>query len=134
MNIAWIKRTTVGASLLAALLVFCGCSSVLVNTHAYLGSPRCAPTKPETVQIFASEPTNQPKELLGEVILSLDGRPSRDKVENKLKTAAAKLGATGVFIVSDRTHIYPLMYWDYWGPVPSEVWRRLIVGVAFKNK
>jgi hypothetical protein len=51
-----------------------------------------------------------------------------------MKAAAAKLGADGVFIASDQTHIYPMVYWDYWGPATDEDWNRVIVGVAFKNK
>ena len=50
-----------------------------------------------------------------------------------MKAGAARLGADGVYIVADQTHIYP--YWDYyWGPTYDEYWNRLIVGVAFKNK
>lgn len=133
MNIALTKRIIIGVPILAAMLILCGCASISENTHAYLGSTRYSPTKPDIVQIFAAEPT-QPKERLGEIILSIDGNPSRQKVENKLKAAAAQLGADGVFIVSDKTHIYPIVYWDWWGPVPGEDWHRLIVGVAFKYK
>jgi hypothetical protein len=64
----------------------------------------------------------------------VDGNPSRDTLEHKLKKAAAKLGADGVFIASDQTHIYPIEYWDYWGPTGGEDWQRVVVGVAFKNK
>ena len=123
---------TVGAPLVAAALIFCGCATISENTHAYLGSPQLAPTTPTAVQILTSEP-KQPVERLGEIILSVDGNPPRQKLENKLKAAAARLGASGVFIVSDRTHIYPITYWDCWGPATSEDWHRLIVGIAFKN-
>ncbi len=133
MNMALIKRIALGAPMLAAMMIFCGCASISENTHAYLGSPHLPPTKPDAVQVLAAEP-KQPKERLGEIILSVDGNPSRQKLENKLKAAAAQLGADGVFIVSDKTHIYPITYWDCWGPATSEDWHRLIVGVAFKYK
>lgn len=123
----------IGGMLMAAAVIFSGCASISENTHAYLGSPQLAPTNPDTVQVFMSEP-KQPKERLGEVILSVEGNPAREKLEHKLKVAAAKLGATGVFVVSDRTHIYPVTYLDYWGPESNEYWHRLIVGVAFRNK
>jgi hypothetical protein len=125
-------RMAVWAPMLAALML-CGCATIYENTHAYIGSPQLAPTSPTNVRIFAAEP-KQPMDRLGEVILSIDGNPPRQKVENKLKVAAAKLGADGVYIASDRTHIYPMVYYDYWGPVSEEDWHRLVVGVAFKNK
>ncbi len=128
------SRIMVGGMLmLSAVLIFSGCTSISEHTHAYLGSPQLVPTNPDTVQIFMAEP-KQPKERLGEVVLSVEGNPSREKLEHKLKVEAAKLGATGVFVVSDRTRVYPVMYWDYWGPESYETWHRLIVGVAFKNK
>lgn len=132
-NMTLQKRIIVWASLVAAGLLFAGCATISENTHAYLGSPHYAPTQPGTVQVFAAEPKT-PKERLGEVILSIEGNPPREKIEQRLKTAAARLGADGVFIVSDKTHVYPVVYWDYWGPTTDEDWHRLVVGVAFKNK
>lgn len=132
MNAALWKRVLIGAPLLAAMLALCGCASITEQTHAYLGMPHYSPTDPAAVQLFAAEP-NRPKERLGEVILSLDGNPPRDQIENRLKAGAAQLGADGIFIVKDSTHIIPVEYWDYWGPEGyAEDWHRVIVGVAFK--
>src|SRR5579863_2984365 len=103
----------------ACALLFAGCASISENTHAYIGMPELAPTAPESVQVYATEP-KQPKDRLGEIILSIDGNPARQKIEQRLKIAAAKLGANGVFVVSDKTHIYPMVYWDYWGPEANE--------------
>jgi hypothetical protein len=122
-----------GASLVLAAMLGAACASISENTHAYLGVPHFPPAAPQSVRIFPAEP-KQPKDLLGEIILSVDGNPPRQKIEDKFKIAAARLGADGVFIVSDQTHIYPMVYWDCWGPVADEDWNRLIVGVAFKNK
>ena len=127
------KRSAVWALLAATVLTLAGCATISENTHAYLGSPQFPPTKPEAVQVLGAEP-KQPKDRLGEIILSIEGNPSRQKLEDTLRVAAARLGADGVFIVSDRTHIYPEVYWDYWGPVSSEDWHRVVVGVAFKYK
>jgi hypothetical protein len=132
-KMARTKQIAVWTPLLAAALILCGCATISENTHAYLGSPHLQPTNPASVQILALEP-KQPKERLGEIVLSVEGNPSRQKLEEKLKAAAAQLGADGVFIVSDKTHIYPVTYWDCWGPATSEDWRRLIVAVAFKNQ
>jgi len=111
--------------------VLCGCASVYESTHAYLGVSQLAPTNPDSVRIFASEP-KQPKLRLGEIVLSVEGNPSRQDLERRLKVNAARLGADGVFIATDRMHIYPVTYWDWWGPQSSEYWHRVIVGVAFK--
>lgn len=133
MTAAWTRRMLVGAPLLAAALALCGCASISEDTHAYLGVPQFSPTQPDAVQVLASEP-NRPKVRLGEIMLSVEGQPSRAALENRFKAAAARLGADGVFIVSDRTHIFPVVYWDCWGPMYSDDWRRLIIGVAFKYK
>ena len=117
----------------ACAFVFNGCATISETTHAYIGSTEFAPTTPEAVQVYAAEPS-QPKERLGEVILSIDGNPPRQRIEQRLRVAAARLGADGVFVVSDKTHVYPFVYWDYWGPTSGEDWRRMIVAVAFKNK
>jgi hypothetical protein len=132
-NMTLKTRIAILALMGACVLIFAGCASIAETTHAYIGLPELAPTAPEVVQVYAAEP-KQPKERLGEVILSIDGNPPRPKIEQTLKVAGAKLGADGVFVVSDKTHIYPLVYWDYWGPESSEDWHRLIVAVAFKNK
>jgi hypothetical protein len=123
--LAWVP-------LLAATVMLCGCATIYENSHAYLGSPQLAPTTPDQVKIYPAEP-KQPKVTLGEIILSIEGNPPRQKVEEKLKKAAAKLGADGVFIASDKTHIYPVVYWDYYGATSAEDWHRMVVGVAFKN-
>jgi len=132
MKVALLKKMTFWGSFVA-VTALCGCAGISENTHAYLGSPQFAPTRPAEVQIYPTEP-KQAKQLLGEIILSTDGNPPRQKLEDKLKTAAARLGADGVYIASDKTHIFPVVYWDYWGPTSDEDWHRLIVGVAFKNK
>ena len=116
------------------MLVLCGCAGVSVQTQAYLATPRYAPTLPATVQILPGEP-NQPKDRLGEIILSMSGNPSRDTLEKKLRKAAAKLGANAVFIASDKTRIYPVVYYDWWYPpwVYDQATRN-IVAVAIKLK
>jgi len=132
-NMRLRKRMTVWALLAAAGMMLTGCVTISANTHAYLGTPKFPPTDPSHVQILAAEPKT-PAVRLGEVVLSIYGNPPETKLEEKIKAGAARLGADGVYIVSDRTHIYPIYYWDCWGPVPDEEWNRLIVGVAFKNQ
>ena len=121
--------------LLAASLALCGCSTISVNTKAYLASPRCAPSDPAKVEILAAEP-KQSKDRLGEIMLSVGGNPGRERLEDKLKHAAAKLGADAVFVVYDKTHVFPVVYVDWWGGPygVTEELRRDIVAVAIKYK
>lgn len=127
------KRIAVWAPLAAVGLILGGCATISENTHAYLGTPRYPATNPAQVQLLAAEP-KQPNVRLGEIVLSIYGNPPEQKLEARIKAGAAQLGADGVYIVSDQTHIYPIFDWDCRGPMADEEWNRLIVGVAFKNK
>jgi hypothetical protein len=127
-----LKRKT--QALLASVMLLSGCASIQEQTQPYLGVPRYPPSAPEAVQILAAEP-NQSKDRLGEIILTVEGNPSREELEKKLKTAAARLGADAAFVVYDKTHIFPVVYYDYWAPpwVTTDA-RRSIVAVAIKSK
>ena len=127
-------RIPIRAGLPALLLALCGCTSISVDTKAYLGSPNYAPSDPAKVQILAAEP-KEPKERLGEVRLSTGESPPREQLEEKLRQAAAKLGADAVYVVYDKTHVFPVVYVGWAGPGGvSEETRREIVAVAIKYK
>ena len=69
-------------------------------------------------------------------MLSVGGNPSREKLEDKLKQAAARLGADAVFVLQDKTHVFPVVYADWWGG-PYGVYEsvsRDIVAAAIKYK
>jgi len=120
------------AAFLMVMLVLCGCSSISENTRAYIGSPHVPPTQPGYVRILQAVPT-EPHTRLGEVLLNVEGQPSRDAVEKRLREGAARLGADAVVVVADRMHIFPVVYYDWWGPsTVSQDVRRNIVGVAIK--
>ncbi len=122
-------------ALLLSMLTLAGCSTVYERSHAYLGTPTYGPTDPAHVQILQAEP-KQAKDRLGEVVLTVEGEPDRNKIETKLKAGAAKLGADAVFIVYDKIHVYPMVYYDWWwGPIDTgQAMNRQIVGVAIKYK
>jgi hypothetical protein len=128
-----VKGTSTFLLLLTVGLLVAGCSGISQNTHAYLGTPIYPPTHPESVQILQSEPSRQ-KVRLGEIILGVDGQPAREEIEKRIREGASKLGADAAFIVYDRTHIYPVVYADYWwGPTwVTQDARRNIVAVAIK--
>ena len=133
MNAAFKRGIRISGSALALGLMLCGCATISEQSHAYLGTPSYAATNPGRVQVLAAEPT-RPKVRLGEITLSIEGNPSRQAVEEKFKVAAARLGADAVFIVLDKTYVYPVVYWDYWWGYAgtTEYWQRNIIGVAFK--
>ena len=113
-----------------------GCSSISVNTRAYLASPHYAATDPARVAILSSEPS-RPKEKLGEISLMIEGSPSREAVEQRLRRGGASLGADAVVIVYDKLHIFPIVYVDpWWGgpPSTSQSAKRNVVGLAIKYK
>ena len=134
MKDSW-HRISFWAGLLAVSLALCGCASISVNTKDYLGLPKYAPSDPARVQILAAEP-KQAHEKLGEIMLTVGGNPAREKLEQKLKRAAAKLGADAVFVGYDKTHVFPVVYADWWGGPygGSESVYRDIVAVAIKYK
>jgi hypothetical protein len=123
-----LLRTCVSGLLLA------GCAGISETNHAYLGVPTYPPTTPDHIQILRADP-KQPNERLGEIILSADGNPSREALETKLKHGAASMGADAVLVVYDKTHVFPIVYGNYWGPGGvTEDTRRNVVGVAIKYK
>jgi hypothetical protein len=130
-----LQRALSCAAALGLLTLLAGCSTVYRRTHAYLGTPQYLPSNPATVRILQEEP-KQPKERLGEITLTVEGQPKREKIEQKLREGAAALGADAVFIVYDKIHVYPLVYYDWWwGPMgTTETSDRRIVGVAVKFK
>jgi hypothetical protein len=127
-----LKKFAIWAPLAGLFVLMTGCATIYGNTRAYLGTPEYPPTVAANVQVLPAAPA-EPITRLGEIVLSIDGNPPRHKIEDRLKTGAARLGADGVYIASDRTHIYPYVYWDYWGPTPGEDWHRTVVGIAFKR-
>jgi hypothetical protein len=120
--------------LVAVLAVLTGCSSIQENSHAYLGTGHYSPVQPTQVAILTEEP-KQPKEKIGEVRLVVSGSPVREKIEKRLRDAAAKMGADAVFIVYDKMHVFPVTYVDWWGPSSTDLsMERNIVGIAVKYK
>jgi len=115
------------------LLFLTGCSSISSRTQPYVGVPNYPPTDPKHVQILAAEPT-RPKDRLGEIVVDISGEPSKSDIEKAIKEKAARLGADGAFIVYDRTHIFPVVFTDWWVADVRQELRRAIVAVAFKYK
>ena len=87
------------------LLAVTGCNTVSTSSNQYLGVPVYPPSNPAQVEILRAPPS-RPNVQLGEVT----AEPSSDSVpvqqiEASLRSAAAKLGADAVVIVSDQNQV-----------------------------
>jgi hypothetical protein len=131
-----LKPTVLFAGALLVALLGAGCSYVNSHTITYLGMPRPAPTDPAQIEILQAPPS-RPHDRLGEVVIdaSLDPAPKTEKIETRLRTEAAKLGADAVLVAQDQATTSG--YWmtgPWWSATMSAVQARLIVGVALKYK
>ncbi len=128
-----VGASRIRAALTLAGLLLVGCSSVSVRTQPYLGVQRYPASDPARVEILGKEP-ERPKDRLAEIFLDIEGSPSRDAIEAKLKEAVAELGGDAAFIVFDQTRLFPVVYADPYGTTVSETARRGIVAVAIKYR
>lgn len=131
-----MKRLSASARIMIAtfivLFLLTGCSTVSVQSHSYLGVPSSSPTDPPSIQILQSEPSRAHVRL-GEISIEPSGNPPVAELENKLRVAAAKMGADAVFIVSDTTKVTGgRISGPRWAPEISPEYGRVIKAVAVK--
>jgi hypothetical protein len=121
----------ISCTALAGLMAVTGCQTVSTSSRQYLGGPTYPPTDPLQVQILRTAPA-RPHVQLGQV----QAEPSSDSVPNQqieqsLQKAAAKMGATAVVIVADRTQIMgAVVSGPLWARSVQNISGRVIVGVA----
>lgn len=117
----------------AALLAVTGCNTVSIRSNQYLGGPTYAPSDSAQIEILRSPP-GRPNVRLGEVTAEPSSdKVSVEKIEASLRTAAAKMGADAVVIVSDRTQVTGAIVTGPWyGRTVQQTTGRVIVGVAIK--
>jgi hypothetical protein len=127
------RRAWLGFLLLAVSLpLLSGCATVSVRTVQYLGLPTYPPTAADTIEILHVEPL-RPHQRLGEIILQPSGGPPVTEMENKLRDAAAKLGANAVVLVADRTErMGAIITGPWWGRSVDPTYGRVIVAVAIR--
>ena len=115
-----------------SLSFLAGCSLVTVESQRYLGVPTYAPTNPAQVEILRTEPT-RPNVRLGEISLEPQDHPQVSEIEEKLRTAAAKMGANAAVIVADKTQI--IGAWvtgPWWARQADPIYGRVIIAVAIR--
>ena len=125
----------IGSVLLLVLVVLsfiAGCSYVSVTTKQYLGMPLYPPTDPASVEILRTEPLH-PHERLGEIGLEPTGNPPVTEIEQKLREAAAKMGANAAVLVADRTmRMGATVTGPWYGRQISPDFQRVILAVAIR--
>ncbi|HXY54744.1 MAG TPA: hypothetical protein VEM40_08750 [Nitrospirota bacterium] len=127
------KSSSTALFLVLAVLSFIpACNYVSVNTKPYLGVPLYPPTNPTNVEILRTEPL-QPHERLGEISLEPTGNPPVAEMEQKLRVAAAKMGANAAVLVVDRTMLMGATVTGPWyGRQVSPDFQRVIIAVAIR--
>ena len=128
------RRLSTGLLLLLGAGVLASCSGIKSRELSYAGATHYLAGDPHTVAILRDEPTRQ-HERIGEIVIdaSTDPSPSITKIEQRIRTEAAKMGADAVVIVYDGimpTNAYVSGPW--WGESMENTKGRKIVGVAIK--
>ena len=90
-------------AIFVSVMLLAGCASVApVRIVPTEGTPHYPPTDPASVMVLRSEPP-RPFETLGQVVLDPGHTLPVPEMEQKLREAAASMGANAVFIISDMT-------------------------------
>ena len=132
------SRAKIYPGMLLALLscVLVSCATIDATVMQYAGAPRFPPTNPASVEILRTEPI-RPHERLGEIEVDASAEPAPPiaKVEDKLRTEAASLGADAVVVVVDRLQPAGAFVSGPWfGRDVDVIKGRKVVGVAIKYR
>jgi hypothetical protein len=110
-----------------------GCQAVSVQSTQYIGVPSYPPTDPASIQILRSEPTTA-NVRLGEITLEPSSQSTpAPEIEQKLRQAAAKMGANAAVVVADRTAIMGgVVTGPWWGRTVQPTYGRVVIAVAIR--
>src|SRR5688500_3847186 len=132
-SLCWLLRSLLIGVLTCWLVA---CASLNTTTTPYAGAPPSPPRDPASVQILRTQPT-QPHDRLGQIIVDSATHSATlgPDVEQKLRQAAAKLGADAVVVVYDRRQpVGAYVMGGYWDQSVETVTERDLVGVAIKYR
>jgi hypothetical protein len=89
--------------ILVVVSLVAGCPTTnIVRIMPTVGTPVYPPTDPTTIMILRTQPL-RPFETLGQIILEPEAVLPVPEMEQKLRQAAASMGANAVVIISDMT-------------------------------
>ncbi len=132
-----IKEAVSGALAIlfaTVLTLLPGCGLLNVEIQEYVGAPHYSATDPASVDILRTAPS-RPHERLGEIAIEPSGKPPAEKIEQKLRRVAAKLGANAVVIVADRTGIMgPVATGTWYGGPAMPEYKGVVVAVAIRYR
>jgi hypothetical protein len=128
-------RALAGTLAAATLLIAAGCAGMSVSTIRYANVPDFPPRAPASVQILRSEPA-QPHQQLAEITVTAPANtaPAAQEVEEKLRTAAASLGANAVVLVVDPLQPGNVASRTWWGAPAGAGTGRDVIGVAIRYR
>jgi hypothetical protein len=129
------SRAVALSAILCALLLI-SCAHVSTTTTQYVGAPHQPPSDPAKVELLRTQPT-RPHDRLGEIVVdaSTDPAPPITEVEEKLRKAAASIGADAAVIVYDRVQpVGVFVSGGYWNRTATTITGRKLVGVAIKYR
>lgn len=75
-------------SLVGVIALSMGCNTVSVSTNQSIAAPTFPATDPASVQILQTPPVT-PNVRLGEITLQPSGNPTKEVIQQKMRTAAA---------------------------------------------
>jgi hypothetical protein len=130
------RRVLAGVLAAAALIATGGCASSNVSTIRYANVPDFPPTTPASVQILRSEPA-RPHQMLAELSMAAPTEstaPAVQQVEEKLRAAAAALGADAVVLVVDPLQPTAVASRTWWGSSARGTGGRDVIAVAIKYR
>jgi hypothetical protein len=128
------RRQIVAVAIIAMACALVACATIDATTTQYVGAPHPAATDAATVQILRAPPA-RPHDRLGEIVVdaSIDPAPPIEKVEQRLREEAAKIGADAVVVVLDRVQpVAAYVTGPWWGRSVDTITGRKVVGVAIK--
>ena len=119
-------------SLIALVALVTACNTVSVSTRQDIAAANFTATDPATVQILQTAP-NVAHVRLGEITVEPSGNPTKEMIQAKFRTAAAKMGANAVVIVADQTRVMgAYVTGPWWGRQVQTTTGRVIIGVAVR--
>ena len=129
-----VLRILTGILATAALLAAGGCASN-ISTIPYANVPDFPPTAPASVAILRTEPARAHLQLAEITVAASDNSASAAReAEEKLRTAAAGLGANAVVLVVDLFQPANVASRSWWKPSAATTTGRDVIGVAIRYR
>jgi uncharacterized lipoprotein YajG len=127
-------RRTRRLALVACIAMLASCASIQSASTRYADAPRPAPTAASHVEILRGAPARA-HERLGEVEVDASIKPSvpQAEIEQRLRSAAAEMGADAIVVMIDRLQPANAVLGP-WARTLDTAKERKVVGIAIRYK